>query len=323
MTTPNHKLNTGFTLIEVIIAISVFTFLAIMLAGFIQRGLDLWKTGESRGDTSERGQILMEQIKKDLAGVFNGTDKRTIIVNNFNLSLYVDAQDFIEPSFYAGLDQNGNTWIYFTRLNNDKLYTLDPNASAYKINRERITYRMNTANATPQLIRGVISENTAISFWQQGLEQQNYVPATQSQQAFDDILYLGGIFSGTSSAWDSRIIPPSIPPPGIYLEAPQNIPATVKIIIDVKPMPLNRPKIILTKNLTGNIATINIPRTLLSSGSFIKINNEWLRVQSISTYILSISRAQRNTTIEPHSAGAEVQYGETIENTIILPTALK
>jgi prepilin-type N-terminal cleavage/methylation domain-containing protein len=317
----------GFTLVEIIIAMSIFVFLAVLLAGFIQRGLELWKTGESRGDIYERGQIVMEQLKKDLAGVFNESDNRTVITNNFNQALYIDARDSTEPSFYSGLDRNGNPWLYFIRLNNDEFYTLVSTSpavsSTYKIKTERIAYWLDTSTAKPQLIRGVVAEATAASFWQQGLEQQNYVPAAQSWQAFDDILYLGGVFSGTAAAWDSRVAPPSIPPVGTYLVMQQNIPATVKIIMDIKSMPLNAPKIILTNSLIGNTATINLSRTLLSSGSFIKIDNEWLTVQSKSYYKLTVARGQRNTSMAPHNNGAEVQYGETIENTFSMPTSIR
>ena len=319
----HYKLRKGFTLVEIIIAVSIFVFLAVLLAGFLQRGLDLWKTGESRGDVYERGQIAMEQIKKDLSNVFNEPDNRTVITNNFNQALYVDAQDSIEPSLYSNVDRNGNPWLYVIRLNNDEFYTLvstTPTVSpTYKVNKERIAYWLDTSTSKPQLIRGVISETVAASFWQQELEQQNYVPAAESWQVFDDILYFGGTFSGTATAWDSSITPPSPPPAGTYLVMPQNLPATIKITLDVKSMPLNNPKITLKESLVGDVATISIPRTLLGAGSFIKIDNEWLLVQSKSYYKLNVLRAQRNTILAPHSNGAEVQYGETIESTFYLP----
>lgn len=322
--TSNLQLQTGFTLVEIIIAVSIFVFLAVLLAGFLQRGLDLWKTGESRGDIYERGQVIMEQVKKDLSSIFNEPDNRTVTTNNFNQALYVDAQDFIEPSFYSGVDQNNNPWLYVIRLNNDEFYTLvstNPTVSpTYKVNKERIAYWLDTSTSKPQLIRGFVNESTAISFWQQGLEQQNYIPAAQSWQAFDDILYLGGVFSGTATAWDSRIMPPSFPPTGTYLVIPQNLPATAKIVLDIKSIPLNAPKIILTDSLVGGTATINLSRTLLGAGSFIRIDDEWLMVQSKSYYKLNVLRAQRNTAVAAHSSGAEVQYGETIESTFYLPT---
>lgn len=327
MTAKNQNRPDGFTLIEVIIAISIFVFLALLLTGFVQRGLDLWKTGENRGDIYERGQIVMEQLKKDLSGVFNGTDRRYETAYNFTPDLYLNVQDFMEPSFYAGPDQNGNPWIYFIRLNNDTLYTpvvrSSPTLPTYKINRERIVYRLSPPGAEPQLIRETISENTSISFWQQGLERQNQVPAAQTRQAFDDVLYLESVFSGTASTWDSRITPQIIPPSGTYLEAPQNLPLTARITVDIKAMSLNTPKIKLTKSLAGNIAAINLPRSFLEPGSSIKIGNEWLLVQGKSYYQLSVLRGQRNTDSEIHGAGAEVQYGESITNTFSLPAAFR
>jgi hypothetical protein len=104
---------------------------------------------------------------------------------------------------------------------------------------------------------------------------------------------------------------------------PQNLPATVKITLDIKSMPLNNPKITLTDSLVGGTATINLSRTLLSAGSFIKVDSEWLMVQNKSYYKLNVLRAQRNTTPAPHNSGAEVQYGETIENTLYLPPVIR
>ncbi|MBI5780020.1 MAG: type II secretion system protein [Planctomycetes bacterium] len=327
MLTNNTKSIRGFTLVEIIIAVSIFVFLSVLLVEFLQRGLDLWKTGENRGDVYERGQIVMEQIKKDLSGVFNEPVSRTVITNNFNTALYIDAQDSKEPSFYSGLDQNNNPWLYVIRMDNDEFYTLVSTTPAvsptYKVNKERIVYYLETSAGKPQLIRGVISETVAAGFWQPGLGPQNPITPTQSSQAFDDVLYLGGIFSGTVPAWDSRITSSPPAPAGTYLLMPQNLPATVKITLDIKSMPLNSPKITLTDSLVGDTATINLPRTLLGAGSFLKVDNEWLMVQSKSYYKLNVLRAQRNTILAPHNGGSEVQYGETMESTFYLPTNIR
>ncbi|MEW6025977.1 MAG: type II secretion system protein [Planctomycetota bacterium] len=321
----NCRCPKGFTLVEIIIAVSIFVFLAVLLAGFLQRGLDLWKTGESRGDVYERGQIVMEQIKKDLYAVFNEPASRTVTANNFNNMLYLDMQDPEEPCLYCGIDQNGNPWLYLIRLNSDEYYNLvftSPSiSSTYKVNKERIVYYVAMSGSRPQLVRGLVDEASAVSFWRQNLEQQGYITPTQGSQAFDDVLYLGGAFSGTATVWDSRDPSPPAAPPGAYPVMPQNLPATVRITLDIKPMPLNNPKITLTESLAGDVASINLSKTLLGAGGFIRIDDEWLQVQGKSPYKLNVLRAQRNTILASHNSGAEVQYGETIESTFYLPTA--
>ncbi len=341
----NHVLSNreGFTLVEIIIAVSIFVFLAVMLVGFLQRGLDLWKTGESRGDIYERGQIVMEQIKKDLASVFNEPNEKNILTNNYNEALPLDRSYLFEPSLYSGIDNQGNQWLYLVRIDDDNYYhyvepiTQTPRTTittydfttvisetyavspTYVKTKERVVYYIN--NST--LIRGEVDELASIAYWQQSLPQISDPPPVTNTQTFDNISYLGYRFSSGQPIWDSRSITQTAQAPqtGRFPSTPQNLPKTITVILDVKPIPLNNPKITLKESLVGDIATINIPRTLLGAGSFIKVDSEWLLVQSKSYYKLNVLRAQRNSILAPHSSGAEVQYGETIENTFYLPTA--
>mgnify|MGYP001579683278 FL=1 len=321
---------------------SIFVFLAVLLAGFLQRGLELWKTGESRGDVYERGQIVMEQIKKDLASVFNEPGEKNILTNNYNEALPLDRSYLFEPSLYSGIDTQGNPWLYLVRIDDDNYYhyveptTQTPRATittydfttvisetypvspTYVKTKERVVYYIN--NST--LIRGEVDELESIVYWQQSLPQISDPPPITNTQTFDNILYLGYRFESGQSTWDSRSITQT-PQTGRFPSTPQNLPKTITVIIDIKPIPLNNPKITLKESLVGDVATISIPRTLLGAGSFIKIDNEWLLVQSKSYYKLNVLRAQRNTILAPHNSDTEVQYGETIENTFYLPTVIR
>lgn len=339
----HYKLRNGFTLVEIIIAVSIFVFLAVLLAGFLQRGLDLWKTGESRGDVYERSQIITEQIKKDLTGVFTEPDEMNTLTNNYNEALPLDRSYLFEPSLYSDIDTQGNPWLYLVRIDDDNYYhyvepaTQTPRTTittydfttvisetyavspTYIKTKERIVYKI--SNST--LIRGEVEELASINYWQQPSTPISDPPPITNTQTFDNILYLGYGFPSGQTNWDSRDpdFQIQVPQKGRFPSPPQNLPATVKITLDIKPMPLNNPTIKLTDSLVGSVATINLPRTLLGAGSFIKIDNEWLLVQSKSYYKLNVLHAQRNTILAPHSNGAEVQYGETIESTFYLPTA--
>ena len=323
----NLKPKKGFTLLEILIAGTIFCFLAILLAQLLGSGIDLWKTGETSGDVTERGQIIMEQMKKDLATVFTESDKKTAAVYRFNESSPLEKSYSFEPSFYCGVDGQGNQWLYFIRLDSDSFYSAI--SSTYQTAKQRVTYCISgTTTSNPQLVRGIIDETTAVNFWQQQLELQGKIPSAQTSQAFDDILYLGGTFlnaQGTlsSTSHDSRVTITQTIQTQTYPVVPQNLPLIVKITLDIKSLPLNAPKIKLADNASASATQlkINIPRSLLGVGDYIKIETEWLSVQKKQSYTLTVSRGARNTTPSSYNSGEEVQYGETIENTIYLSTA--
>lgn len=332
--TKNEKLKTnerlppaksGFTLLEILIASTIFVLLAVLMASLLQTGIDLWKTGETSGDVTERGQIIMEQIKKDLATVFTEPDKETVAVYRFDESLPLEKPYSFEPSFYSGVDQQGNQWLYLIHLDNDNFYSyISP---TYQTSKQRITYYISgTATSNPQLVRGIIDENTAVNFWQQ--QQIQGIPSAQISQTFDDILYLGCTCYEYNSLnpvtiWDSRVTITQTIQTQTYPVIPQKLPQVIQIALDIKSLPLNTLKIKLSDNV-GSSATqlkINTPRSLLGLGNYIKIGAEWLLVQKKYQYNLTVSRGARNTTPATYSSGEEVQYGETIENKIYLSTA--
>ncbi|MFH0889291.1 MAG: prepilin-type N-terminal cleavage/methylation domain-containing protein [Planctomycetota bacterium] len=315
----------GFTLLEILIASTIFVFLAVLLAGLLQTGIDLWKTGETSGDVTERGQIIMEQVKKDLATVFTEPDKETVAVYGFDESLPLEKSYSFEPSFYSGVDQQGNQWLYLIHLDNDNFYNYI--SSTYQTSKQRIAYYISgTATSNPQLVRGIIDETTAVNFWQQ--QQIQGIPSAQTSQTFDDILYLGCTFYDYNSLnpvtiWDSRVTITQTIQTQTYPVVPQTLPQVIQVALDIKSLPLNTLKIKLAENV-GASATqvkINTPRSLLGFGSYIKIGAEWLLVQKKYQYNLTVSRGVRNTAPATFSSGDEVQYGETIENKIYLSTA--
>lgn len=321
----------GFTLLEILIAVTIFVFLAVLLAGLLQTGIDLWRTGETSGDVTERGQIIMEQVKKDLSTVFTEPDKTTAVVYRFNESLSLEKSYSFEPSFYCGSDQQGNQWLYFIHLDSDNFYSVvsatSVVSSTYQKTKERITYYISgTATSNPQLVRGIVDENTAVTFWQQ--QQIQGMPSARTVQAFDDTLYLGCTCYDYQSlnpvtTWDSRVTITQTIQTQAYPVIPQQLPQVIQVALDIKSLPLNASKIKVAENV-GSSATqvkINTPQSLLGSGSYIKIGTEWLLVQKKYQYTLTVTRGTRNTTPAAYSTGEGVQYGETFENKIYLSTA--
>ena len=56
----------GFTLVELLISISLFMALAFVLYTFISGGVNMWRTGERRQDLYERAEAAFETMARDL-----------------------------------------------------------------------------------------------------------------------------------------------------------------------------------------------------------------------------------------------------------------
>jgi type II secretory pathway pseudopilin PulG len=57
------------TLIELLVAMGIFSILGMTLALFLQQGLSTWRTGEARRELYEEAQSLLSQLKDDLRAV--------------------------------------------------------------------------------------------------------------------------------------------------------------------------------------------------------------------------------------------------------------
>lgn len=56
----------GLTLIELLVALSVFMILGTSLVVFLRTGIDTWRVGEMRRESFERGQAILDTIEDDL-----------------------------------------------------------------------------------------------------------------------------------------------------------------------------------------------------------------------------------------------------------------
>ncbi len=60
----------GFTLVELLIAMTLFLGIAFVLYSFVRGGVDMWRTGERRQDLYERAQLAFSRIDADLRCTF-------------------------------------------------------------------------------------------------------------------------------------------------------------------------------------------------------------------------------------------------------------
>ncbi|MCA8962407.1 MAG: prepilin-type N-terminal cleavage/methylation domain-containing protein [Planctomycetes bacterium] len=67
-TTPSRR--SGMTLIELLVAMTVFVLLGGALVMFLRVGIDTWRVGELRREAFERAQSILDQLESDLSATF-------------------------------------------------------------------------------------------------------------------------------------------------------------------------------------------------------------------------------------------------------------
>ena len=129
----------GLTLLELLIAISIFAFLCLILAGLIKVSFDLWRGSERQGDITDRRQVVLKYIKHDLESRYVETENREIIKNIIEGDKLPACVTTKEPCFYTDVDSLGNHWLYLIRTDEDTLYEfISDNIPSKKLTRIRI-----------------------------------------------------------------------------------------------------------------------------------------------------------------------------------------
>lgn len=108
--TANRRPQTGFTLIELMVAISILLILGIMIMGFLRGAVSMSRTGMARGQQYETGQVVLRTAIEDFSQVTPMGPRR-------------DA-DNSAVAFVVTKDCFGRQVIAFTRAFGEELSTL-------------------------------------------------------------------------------------------------------------------------------------------------------------------------------------------------------
>ncbi|MBI4713525.1 MAG: type II secretion system protein [Planctomycetes bacterium] len=317
-----YKLSlTGFTLVELLVAITIFTFLTILLASLLTSGLDMWRRGETGSETSARTQEVLLQLQKDISSAFANQEAQTVIKNEFvNQTPSLDnAVYYPEPSFYAAPDANGNHWLYLTvRNSGDKSKTYQRD----KI--EHIAYGISGTS----LIRTVFTADNALDFWRREIGARTtlaQVTNIQITHTFDNIIYFGLTFLDKATKCDSRRTTQraqrvALPQPNCYLALVQTLPETAEVELVSRSVAPGITRVVLVDALSSSAQEIKLNTTrpagaaLPDAGGYVRIDNEWLQIKEKDRFGLKVARRGcRNTVGAAHQKGAEVLFGETMK----------
>ncbi|MGE3165111.1 MAG: type II secretion system protein J [Planctomycetota bacterium] len=77
MRAPANHPQQGLTLIELLVALTIFLFLGGALVMFLRVGIDTWRVGEVRREAYERAQAVIDELVDDLSCTFSDPSKGT------------------------------------------------------------------------------------------------------------------------------------------------------------------------------------------------------------------------------------------------------
>lgn len=328
----NLKSPSGVTLLELLIATSIFVFLCGLLAGLLGVALNLWKTGEKRGDLYDRAQMILEQLRADLDSVY--VEKETShLVKSQGTSL----PDYIappEPSFYMDIDPHGNHWFYLVRVPEGGFYDLTTSTPTKKL--ERVLYYVKQdSTGENSLMRLSLSKEAARDFWLEKTYQKGIFPLPgEAALNFKNILYLGMSALGESSKmskWNSLPPEASLSPvrTGRGQDSPDSIiipeqlaPGAVAIEVVIAPSVFRPAKILLNAGINSDSLRLAVTSTkgLPAPPDYLKIGQEWMFYTETGFNTITLKRrGVRHSRATAHLKGEEVIYGETIKRVYYLP----
>lgn len=74
----------AFTIIELLVAMTVLALLVVMLMGLVNSATRLWRDNENRVDSYREARAAMGVISRDLSGIVSTSNKNYFLLNNFS-----------------------------------------------------------------------------------------------------------------------------------------------------------------------------------------------------------------------------------------------
>ncbi|MFH1226590.1 MAG: hypothetical protein V1701_01650 [Planctomycetota bacterium] len=331
----------AFSLIELLVAIGIFSFLVTLLAALLTSGLGIWQDSEGKGDSAVRAQLVLEQVQKDLASAFSNKENKVFAINAFCADGFPNYVYYPEPNFCCRRNTTSNKQLVYVTCQDNSFSGATSLSYRYGRSIKRIVYGTGDGSDANNLIRAVIDQNTAIAFWQadlgaaQDLSTLFNTPTPSVKSIFEGVAYLGFQFLPPSqggqeprfSEWDSRegdlfenlrngILQPQT---GTQMVITQTLPCTIELEVIVRPA--GAPKLMLYTDIGAADTEIKLNQTrpLIGPPGYIKIDNEWMSFDRKENFTVRISqRGLKNTVSSGHQRGAEVIYGELFKVTFLI-----
>jgi hypothetical protein len=348
----------GLTLIEILVALGIFVMLGSGLVVFLRDGISTWQVGESRRESIERAEAILEPLCADLRSLFSqpdpGPDGGLVEVL---LLCDRDGRGRSRLRMVSVLDEEVRNPI--TRIAGsltgglaDIDYNNDSMEARLGILRApgglcEVSYSMGPEEGSEVLWRGFKSPigGEGTLFNDVNLAPDVDGTPRRSRPIADGVLHIEWSFWGGDrrrfvagkvqpplSFWDStRGILPMDRQSGIYWDSGSRddpfddvFPDTVEVLLVLRPArsaALAR----LSADIDGSTGDILVDSTAqypVGPDSYIRIDSEWIRVGRLtSRAFLDCERGMRGTTAVEHSRLQSVVHGSEFRKTVRIPGA--
>ncbi len=350
-----HGRRHGMTLLEVLIAMSIFLVLGGALILFLRVGIQTWRTGEARREAYERAQAILDGMAEDVSATFPDPSHGTGGV--------------VDVVFLSDYDDRGRQRLRFVRSLAGEMrhritqeagsltgglaeydYIDDALEAKSRVLRapgglQEVAYLLDPRPESELLWRGVKSpiggpgtlfEDDNLYNWQPTKEDP--LPLHRSRPFTDGVLYIEYNFWGAdtetwavgdesgspATSWDSTR---GISPPNAATRHEHRddvFPSRVQIVVTLRPS--HRVRLArLTRVLDASATEISVDTTEnYPDGAFqyIRIGTEWIRYErkeGRSFLLGEKGRGARGTVPRTHEAGSEVLYGYTFSRVARIP----
>ncbi|MCE9582930.1 MAG: hypothetical protein K8T20_10580 [Planctomycetes bacterium] len=332
--------DSAFTLMELLVSISIFILLGLMLIGLLRSGVRLWDRGEARRDAYERASILFDTLRGDLscAAIHREADPKGINLN-----------------FTCVPDKHERPLLFFTRVGlvpaqgslaapggyKDK--DVQFFAAADTMRKYEVIYCFDADPKAPKLYRGqfAFDKDFGSKMPLDVIERADWITQNMSLLS-DGVIYLGLHFwsqktaawnpqqgeNGPETRWDStrwRDKEFPLKRQGMTVNDPLDdiLPHRVEVTLTLE-RPTSPGAAVSKLKTDADRGAPTIFADLLSAfpegPGLCRIDDEWISYETRSGSGLSgVKRGLRGTTAAAHAAGATIRYGETFQTVIGIP----
>lgn len=322
---PRKSGNHGFTLVELLVAMTLFAILGLMLVR-ITRGIsENWRIAESQQKLQETAQHIFGFLQEDLQSLYCLQDQsqeiqfisdvdlfqrpRLRFIRKFSLAQYPTLHHAGKNSVHAGDDQ----YFYGVPLPNQKLRASNGLAE--------VAYFISPIEQSQELLRGFRTPlgGTGSFFDHRNVQSVPFTSTTCNSLA-NNVLYFGiqGWTQHTTS-WKASGLQGPIQQWNIAGTIPIKIQIQLALFGDHIP----QAELLLPLAAHQNTATIqevaNFPLSK-QVPSLVKIDDEWMAYQEYQDgRLVALVRGQLGTLPQNHKKDAAVRWGQWFYITILLP----
>ncbi len=345
----------GFTLIELVLALGLLSLLAIALLQLVDTSLKIWNRTEAGRDLQEMGGTVLDLFAEDLYSIEGGT-----------------RGDFVGDWVRFDLDRDGVPGAVWPRVRFVRqataadLWRLRPRDATGAVRGtvdplerglvEVCWAVLPASQAEPDarplgmLWRGqrLVSDVETVSFFDKGFFSAANKPAPGSLElvtggvlwfepwfaAQTSIVHdgwtLGDKLSDCASSWDAfRKERPQLEV--TYLNTPATgmpeaselplLPRRVRVMVELERPSDLKLRTRLEHEIDHELTQFDVgdETRLPPSGRMILIDEEWMRVGATGRGSVTVQRAQRGSRATPHDAGVLIHFGNPMSREIPVP----